>query len=163
MLSKDVIEKIRELRSQGYSYEKIAKTLKISKPTVIKYLKNQKNNLRTTSQDISEVSIDVISKVFELFEKGIRPEKVVIKLKLHPDIVKSIFQKYMELKNLVFENEIKKIREEIEKIKKMVESDPLSNLRNEFVCDSCGEKGYVAANIKCTKCGEESWWGWWPE
>jgi len=160
MLSKDVIEKIRELRNQGYSYEKIAKTLKISKPTVIKYLKNQKNNLETTSQNISEISIDVISKVFELFEKGIRPVRVVIQLKLHPDIVKNLFQKYMELKGLIFDSEIKKMKEEI---KNTLINTPLRNLRERFVCSSCGEKGYVAVKIKCTKCDEESWWGWWPE
>jgi len=158
MLSKDIIEKIRELRNQGYSYEKIAKTLKISKPTVIKYCKNKEeiNNQQTSSQ----ISTEIISKVFELFEKGVRPVKIVIQLKLHPDVVKEIFQKYMELKGLVFEDEIKKIKGEIKKIREMVENDPISNLRNEFVCPYCGEKGYVAVSIKCTKCDGENWWGW---
>ncbi|MFC1956553.1 hypothetical protein ACFLWZ_08620 [Chloroflexota bacterium] len=39
---------------------------------------------------------------------------------------------------------------------------PLHGLRERFTWD-CGGKGEVAVSIKCTKCGEETWWGWWPK
>lgn len=39
---------------------------------------------------------------------------------------------------------------------------PLRNLGERFSCE-CGAKGMVANHIKCTKCGKETWWGWWPE
>ena len=31
-----------------------------------------------------------------------------------------------------------------------------------FTCDSCRASGKVATRIKCTHCGKENWWGWWP-
>jgi len=31
-----------------------------------------------------------------------------------------------------------------------------------FKCQSCGSQGLVASQILCSKCGNESWWGWWP-
>jgi hypothetical protein len=39
---------------------------------------------------------------------------------------------------------------------------PLHDIQNRFTCE-CGTKGMVAISIKCTKCEEETWWGWWPE
>lgn len=32
-----------------------------------------------------------------------------------------------------------------------------------FTCASCEADGNVAAKVKCTSCGKENWWGWWPE
>lgn len=40
--------------------------------------------------------------------------------------------------------------------------DPLAGLKENFKCD-CGAKGEVAVSIKCTKCGKETWRGWWPK
>ena len=34
--------------------------------------------------------------------------------------------------------------------------------KNIYVCASCQTKGDVAAQVKCTHCGKENWWGWWP-
>ena len=31
-----------------------------------------------------------------------------------------------------------------------------------FTCPSCSSHGEVAAQIKCTHCGQQNWWGWWP-
>ena len=46
----------------------------------------------------------------------------------------------------------------------------LSNLKatlgyraqSSYVCASCRTTGEVAAQVKCTHCGKENWWGWWP-
>ncbi len=35
--------------------------------------------------------------------------------------------------------------------------------RHTFQCDSCASKKTVATRIKCTSCGKENWWGWWPK
>jgi hypothetical protein len=37
------------------------------------------------------------------------------------------------------------------------------NLNKTFKCNSCGSLGVVAVKVKCTKCGLENWWGWWPK
>lgn len=31
-----------------------------------------------------------------------------------------------------------------------------------YVCASCHSRGKVAALVKCTHCGQENLWGWWP-
>lgn len=32
-----------------------------------------------------------------------------------------------------------------------------------FRCNSCDSQGTVAMRVKCTDCGRENWWGWWPK
>ena len=39
---------------------------------------------------------------------------------------------------------------------------PISNLYRDFKCSLCGSKHLVAVKFKCTKCGYEGWWGYWP-
>ncbi|MDA0734662.1 MAG: hypothetical protein O2909_08920 [Chloroflexi bacterium] len=34
--------------------------------------------------------------------------------------------------------------------------------KQNFVCRSCQQQGFVAAKLNCTCCGEENMWGWWP-
>ncbi len=31
-----------------------------------------------------------------------------------------------------------------------------------FTCNACHAQGEVAARIRCTHCGQENWWGWYP-
>lgn len=50
----------------------------------------------------------------------------------------------------------------IEDVDDSVSAVPLRDLRQRFKC-KCGTKGMVAVSIKCTDCGEASWWGWWPK
>jgi hypothetical protein len=40
--------------------------------------------------------------------------------------------------------------------------NPLSGARD-ITCQGCGTKGMVATSIKCTKCGRETYLGWWPK
>jgi hypothetical protein len=35
-------------------------------------------------------------------------------------------------------------------------------LREDFECQHCKSKGTVAFLTKCTSCGQERWFGWWP-
>lgn len=41
--------------------------------------------------------------------------------------------------------------------------DPLSGARSLFTCHGCGSKGWIATTIKCTRCGRQTWRGWFPE
>ncbi len=36
------------------------------------------------------------------------------------------------------------------------------NIQNTFECQQCGAHGYVVSLVKCSACGHEDWWGWWP-
>ena len=44
-----------------------------------------------------------------------------------------------------------------------VSGDPLSGAKEQITCQSCGSKGFIAAAVKCTKCGHETYWGWCPK
>ncbi len=48
-------------------------------------------------------------------------------------------------------------------VKTSVSNDPLSGARYLVTCKSCGSKEWIAAAIKCTKCGHETYRGWWPK
>ncbi len=43
-----------------------------------------------------------------------------------------------------------------------LDGTPALGLKNRFKCD-CGAIGFVALHIQCTKCGKETWWGWFPK
>jgi hypothetical protein len=47
-------------------------------------------------------------------------------------------------------------------IQRRLDATPMIDLKSKFTCPNCGSKDSVAANIKCTKCGNEDWWGWHP-
>ena len=60
------------------------------------------------------------------------------------------------------EDHIQKIEERTKEALEITKSNFGYKLREDFKCESCGSKGLVAIHIRCTQCGEESWWGWWP-
>jgi len=51
----------------------------------------------------------------------------------------------------------------IDDLEDKLSGDPLSGAKHQFTCNSCGSKGWIAAAIKCTKCGRENYFGWWPK
>lgn len=51
---------------------------------------------------------------------------------------------------------------ELKDIENRLKGTPALGLKNRFECD-CGASGFVALHIQCTKCGRESWWGWFPK
>lgn len=63
------------------------------------------------------------------------------------------------------ESSVKDLEElgaDLEEIETRISGTPTLGLKQRFECD-CGASGYVAVRIKCTKCGKESWCGWFPE
>ena len=44
-----------------------------------------------------------------------------------------------------------------------VHANPLSGAEYQITCNGCGSKGWIAVAIKCTKCGRETYWGWFPK
>jgi len=51
----------------------------------------------------------------------------------------------------------------LDEVESEVSANPLSGAKYQITCKACGSKGYIAAAIKCTKCGRETYWGWFPE
>lgn len=52
--------------------------------------------------------------------------------------------------------------EDLEAIESRLNGTPALDLKHKFACD-CGASGFVALRIRCTKCGRETWWGWYPD
>jgi len=51
----------------------------------------------------------------------------------------------------------------LDNIETEVSSNLLSGAKYEITCKACGSKGSIAAAIKCTKCGRETYFGWSPK
>ena len=52
------------------------------------------------------------------------------------------------------------LEDRVADVESEVSGDPLSGAKDEITCKSCGSKGFIAAAVKCTKCGHETYWGW---
>lgn len=59
--------------------------------------------------------------------------------------------------------DLRKVNNRVAGITRGVADAPGNGIHNGFVCQSCNAHGLVAIPIRCTVCGEESWWGWWPK
>jgi hypothetical protein len=55
------------------------------------------------------------------------------------------------------------LQDRIADLEDKLSDDPLSGARYQFTCNSCGKRGGIAVKIKCTKCGHETYFGWWPK
>jgi hypothetical protein len=54
------------------------------------------------------------------------------------------------------------IGRDLESMEARLDGTPALGIRSRFTC-SCGASGFVALHIQCTKCGKETWWGWFPK
>ena len=50
----------------------------------------------------------------------------------------------------------------LEDLNTRLDGTPALGLRQRFQCQ-CGASGFVALHLQCTKCGRETWWGWFPK
>jgi len=50
----------------------------------------------------------------------------------------------------------------LENLETRYDGTPGLGLKHRFEC-GCGASGFVAIRIQCTKCGRETWWGWFPK
>jgi len=55
------------------------------------------------------------------------------------------------------------LEDRIDDVESKASESPLYGARYQIICNTCGSKGWIAAAIKCTKCGHETWWGWSPK
>ena len=59
--------------------------------------------------------------------------------------------------------ELQKVNDQVRGIGRGLAATPDYGVRKDFTCSSCGSHGFVAMPMKCTQCGSEGWWGWWPK
>ena len=63
----------------------------------------------------------------------------------------------------VLRRDLQRINGRVNGVLNSLNDSPTLSLQKEFACGSCGSHGLVALMLKCTNCGEEGWWGLWPE
>lgn len=51
----------------------------------------------------------------------------------------------------------------LDDVESEVSGNPLSGVRYRITCKGCGSREWIAAAVKCTKCGREAYWGWCPK
>ncbi len=60
-------------------------------------------------------------------------------------------------------DQLKELSEQVQSILEKLQSTAGYDIGQAFRCNSCYSQGMVAIRVKCTECGRENWWGWWPE
>lgn len=60
-------------------------------------------------------------------------------------------------------NQLQTMSNQLEDISAKLLNTPSYDIGGMFQCKSCDSEGFVAIRVKCTDCGEERWWGWWPQ
>jgi hypothetical protein len=53
--------------------------------------------------------------------------------------------------------------EQLRKIAGNLKDTPGYGIHHTFSCDACNDRGNVAILFRCTSCGHEKWYGWWPK
>ena len=85
------------------------------------------------------------------------------------ETVQRLSQRVAYLESLVQGNapgdsaELQEIISKVDGIIRSLQGTVGYGARQSFVCSSCQNQGHVAARLNCTSCGEENWWGWWPQ
>lgn len=59
--------------------------------------------------------------------------------------------------------QLQKLSSQVEAITANLKYTAGYNIGKVFKCDSCGTTNAVAIPVKCTGCGQQKWWGWWPK
>lgn len=65
--------------------------------------------------------------------------------------------------SLAGSQELKNINTQLAGIMQNLQATPAYGARTGFKCDKCGSQGTVAITLRCTKCGKDKLWGWWPK
>jgi hypothetical protein len=63
----------------------------------------------------------------------------------------------------VTDQKVQQLTDEMKKIVTNLKGTPGYGVRNTFSCEKCDDHGHVAVEFRCTRCGHERWYGWWPE
>ena len=59
--------------------------------------------------------------------------------------------------------DLQKVNGQVGGVLRGLQGTPGYGIRNHFTCESCGSHGLMAIPMRCSKCGSEGWWGWWPK
>jgi hypothetical protein len=113
------------------------------RPEILNELDNKVTGI---SQQLQQINAS-IKRLDVLEKKIINLEKVLEKNQQTPDLSPRIAQLNEEFKNIVLN----------------LKGTPGYGVRRSFTCEKCHDHGHVAEMFRCTRCGHERWYGWWPD
>jgi hypothetical protein len=84
--------------------------------------------------------------------------------------LENIEKRVMELEKKIENNKqsqellhrVNQLSEEYIKVSTNLKGTPGYGVRHSFTCEKCDDQGHVAQMFRCTSCGYERWYGWWP-
>lgn len=186
MISEKTKDKIRQMSSKGQSATQIANKLDVDPKTVRKYAGTKKRGKEPQKMPIpenagSQKDLDergkLSARVFEEFNKGMKPVEVVEKLALAPEVVKELHDQWLELDEagtfIITSQEAKELRRmiasvgsglsglssRVTSVEKNQANNPLSGLKLIYECQHCRSKGAFEVPVQCRRCGSISFWG----
>jgi hypothetical protein len=143
-------------------------TQSIISPRPVAPVSNTKPAVNTHPVQKSEVSTDMLNalnaKISSLDEQL---SQMKTKIKYFENIEKKVID--LEKKLEKFQQSpallprIDQLNDEFKKISLNLKGTPGYGIRYKYVCEKCHDHGHVAEMFRCTKCGHERWYGWWPE
>ena len=160
MLTKDDIDRVRELRARGYSIRRIAEETGHDPKTVRRHLgESPEPKVSQTDADAA-----VASRVFARFGESMSPEQVVVEETVAPGIVRDLHDQWLELRDVADESELRKevsdLREAIELIVDGLADTLTYEVRRRWSCPECASTGGLRVPTECARCGAVSHWGW---
>ena len=106
----------------------------------------------------------VFATVFDELDAGAELTSIVRKHRLSPRVVRACFEEWVELKSRDLNSPsvpktLAGLQEAIAEVADLLDGNLTAGLPARFECSECGTSGLVAAQIKCTACGQGCWWG----
>jgi ribosomal protein L37E len=147
-------------------------TVSTEKPVDNKLIQDKTNNAQhkqfvnnENKQDMSNDMLNKINdKINELAEQVEKTNKIARRIDILEKRMSSLESHiYKNNNNKEVEQKVKELSKEIKKIIIGLKGTPGYGVKYTFNCEQCGDKGHVAVKYRCTNCGKERWYGWWPE
>jgi hypothetical protein len=123
---------------------------------------------RENKRTLSDPTIDggLAADVFAKFEKKVPLARIVIDLKLRPDVVRQLYKKWVGLKRIdmnepIVMRQIEELQGRMNWARDFILARPKSargQLRDDFRCPSCGVHHQGALIVVCTSCNQQLRW-----
>lgn len=120
-------------------------------------LSNEKSQAPSPSPGLASPQTAKIIERLNRIEAKVQKLEQYERIKTGHDIAPVSPQQFQELINFV-----QKLNEDIRSISGKLQGTPGYDIYHSFNCNKCGTQQQLATVFKCTRCGHESWHGWWP-
>jgi len=108
----------------------------------------------------AEIMASLGEAVSELSERVSRMEAALGRLEKQGETRSNGQSSDREMRKLA--SQVKRVAGEVQAIRGGLQCTLGYDIGRTFTCGSCKSSSFVALYARCTACGREGWWGWWP-